>query len=300
MAAVAVASTSPPKAQPSGILADAEKMVRIYELYSTKLSQLTPAQVEELARYNAEAWGIAYQPVNEFVAARSLDPGFDMWGEIWRWRIYFLLPKGTQLAKPDIFTEWAGGSVSFICDEEYELVPEPRPCYRGRFVDFFGRLVRDYQMDTTVHGQSDLMAIGEGYVRDFKKIWEVAGRDLTSAIASAASNYPGIGTAVASAITFLSEVGSGASIEEASIAAGRAAVPSTLRSAYDVGVGLAVNGELDEKALATLAMSFAISEGVIDGEVLARYNTIKRAYEDSQQAASNLRHTISQPIELAT
>lgn len=299
VAAIAAAS-SKPSSQKSSVLADAETMVRIYELYSRKLTSLSPAEQEELATLNGKAWGFEYVPIGDFVASRVNNPNFDMWSEIWTWRIYYLLPKGTQLGGPDVFSAWAGGQTQFVCDEYYTIVSQPYPCYRGRFVDFFGRTTGNYQMDLTVHGQSDLMAIGEGYVKDFKKIWEVAGKDLTSAIANAASNYPGIGTVIASTVTFLSEVGSGASLEDATIAAGRAAVPSTLRSAYDVGVGLAVNGELDEKALATLAMSFAISEGVIDGEVLERYNEIKRAYNDSKEAADNLRHTLEKPIQLAT
>jgi hypothetical protein len=55
-----------------------------------------------------------------------------------------------------------------------------------------------------------------------------------------------------------------------------------------LGVGLATQGELDVEAALKVAMAMAISEGVISGDVLEKYQTIKSAYEDAREIGAGI------------
>jgi hypothetical protein len=185
----------------------------------------------------------------------------------------------------DFFSYWAqsdpdmvqvlGGIGEYVDGKPYEV---------GYFTDWFGRNIGNFQIPLTVWGRSDFEVILKGISNGIAKI----APHTAEAAADIASNFPGVGTAVAAAITFLAEVGRGASVENASLAAGRSAVPSSLRAAYDLGVGLATQGELDVEAALKVGMAMAISEGVISGDILEKYQTIKSAYEDAREIGAGI------------
>lgn len=286
----------------SGLVQDSEEMSRIFELYSHKRTELTGAELDELAKLNGKAKGVAFQTFAEWMYSHTSE--YDSGTSALMWRQTFFLPPGVNPdTGPDMFSVWADYA-GVNCTQYMAGGPGGSGiCMDGTAVDWFGRAIGHYHQDNVVQGTSDLEAIGKGYYRDFKKIWDAAGHEFVKEIASVASNYPGIGTVVASAVTFLEAVGSGASIEDATVAAGRAAIPSSLRAAYDVGVGLAVNGELDVKAALSVAMAAAISSGAIAGDVLEKYNTMKKAYDDAQAVKGNLDTglgTLGNAVEVAT
>jgi hypothetical protein len=253
-------------------------MVRIYELYSRKRSQLTQAELDELGSINAASKGLTYLPLVQF-ANQWPDPD-DIGGLHKAWRQSFFLPPGVSTETgPDAFSAW-GDNDTLVCTE-YML---GNSCHKGYYIDWFFRPIGSYYSDNLVKGQSDLEDIGKGFYKDFKEV----GPEFLKAVAKVASNYPGIGTAIASAATFLVQVGAGASVEDATLAAGRAAVPSALQSAYDVGVGLATRGEIDYQAALDVAMAIAISQGFVTGDVLERYQTIQAAYEDAKEVGAGL------------
>lgn len=280
----------------SSFVEDAESMTEIFQFYTTKMGELSNDELTRLGKLNAAAKGLKYYSVDEWI---SLGNNYTTaWNQYKR--NYFLPPGVSDTTGPDMFSEWASNDVvstinwftpstepNFTCTEYFVGglgSSESGPCSKGIYTDWFGRQVGTYKGDGTVHGQSDLTFIGRGLLKEFKDLWKASSHDFLQYVASVASNYPGIGTVVAAGVVFLEELGSGASLENAAVAAGRAAVPSALRSAYDVGVGLATTGDLDvEKALG-VAMAAAISQGVINGDVLERYNQIKDGYEQAKAA----------------
>lgn len=288
--AVAAGSSSGGGGGELGIVQSSKDMVDIFEFYSKKMSELTPDKLETLGRLNANAKGIPFYTVEEWISMGNSTP--QKWDEYKR---NYFLPPGVSTEKgPDLFTEWASydgefaNTVNFFTPYKPVLVCSEyfitEACAKGVFVDFFGRTIGTFKGNGTVYGQSDLWEISKGFGKQFKDLWKSAGGDFLKAVASVASNYPGIGTAVAVGVTFLSEVGSGASLENAALSAGRSAVPSSLQAAYDVGVGLATQGELDYEAALEVAMAAAISQGIVTGDVLERYNQIKQAYDDAKKA----------------
>lgn len=306
-AAVAVAASAGSKSgsssESSELFNDAEKMVRVFEFYATSYGALTDSQREELAQLNLAAKGmdgytspIAFGESVKDSQGRNLFQTSDslFWHAAWgsyNQRNY--LPPGvsTSIKGPDSFSAWiADGWEPWLnCTQRYVGglgSGVDGPCGKGTLFDGFFRVIGsvDNPDAGVVRGESDLMAIGEGLADDFKS----AAPAVLRGIASVASNYPGIGTAIAAGATFLAEVGSGASLEDASLAAARSAVPSSLQGAYDVGVGLATTGELDVEKTLTVAMALAISQGAIDGKVLERFDTIKQAYNDAKEVQGGL------------
>lgn len=305
---MAVASSGDSKSagtDSGGLVDDARAMRSIFETYSRKMATLTMAELDQLGQLNADAKGIAFKTqvdwAKEFLAqvqsgTRPESDADFIWDEYKQ--LYYLPPGVSTEVGPDMFSEWSysdrpdfkssnGWGVNngpfFKCE-----IDSPWGCQRGSFYDWFGRKVGTYQSDNTVHGVSDLMLIGQGLGKQFRDLWKAAGGDFVKAIADIASNYPGIGTAVAAAATFLEAVGSGASLENAALAAGRSAVPSTMRAAYDVGVGLATRQELDIDAALDIAMAAAINQGIVSGDVLERFNSMKKAYEDAKSAGEQI------------
>lgn len=285
-------SPSGPMSEEDRLLVESsERLVRIYELYTTPYAKLTSDEIDELAHLNAEAKGITYVPLEDlakaYMASGIQKTPLNNFKFITAYRRQYWLPPGVNEEKgPDVFSGWGQAEPIMVCHQFYVT----GECQYGGYYDWFGRLVGAHIGDGTVHGQSDLKVIADGFYDGLTDIWKDAGSDILRGIADVASNYPGIGTVIASGVTFLEAVGSGASLEEASLSAGRAAVPSTLRAAYDVGVGLATKGELDVKAALSVAMAAAISQGVIDGAILEKFETIKSAYEDASEVRKNLGH----------
>lgn len=280
LVAVAASSSAPKSNDP--LVIDAEAMVRIFELYSRKRTELNSTELLELARFNLESKGLRYP-----ASSADFPDEYSFFRAMW------LPPSANSQVGPDAFSVW-GDYNSIYCNQYMAGGfsgtgnAGPPSCMAGYVIDFFGRRIGNYSAPNVVMGDSDLRVIVEGYYGDLADAWEAAGPDAVKAIASAASNYPGIGTAIASAVTFLQAIGEGASLKDATLEAGRAAVPSALRAAYDVGIGLAVDGKLDYKSALKVAMALAISQGVITGDVLDRYNTIKAAYEDAQSVGAGL------------
>lgn len=315
-AAIAVASSSGSSAATSDgpivlpdtgsgdaeLVAKAQQMVKIYDIYSTKMFQLTMAELDELGKLNAEAKGIDFVPLTDYLGSyiKSGQP-FDQQTVLDKYKQTFYLPPGTGPG-PDLFSAWAT-SPDGVSKNAWVLPRRPTlvcqtstatwdgsegMCVKGYFLDFFGRQIGTYTSDGTLKGESDLSVISDGVIKQFEDAWGEIGGEVLSAVASVASNYPGIGTVVSVAITFLQQIGSGASYEDAALSAARNAIPSAYRGLYDIGVGLATRGEIDYQAALTVAMSFAISEGVITGDMLEKYNTIKAAYDDAKEAQVTL------------
>lgn len=291
VAAIAVAS-SDGSSKPSGanLVEDARTMRLIFEFYSRKMSELSPEELDQLGTLNGEAKGVKYLPLLEW-AQQGITSGeaakFETSSAFWyNYRQTFFLPPDVDTTKgPDMFTVWAESpdGPTLEC-----TIESPWGCQQGVYYDWFGRQIGTYQSDNTVHGESDLMVIGKGFGKQFRDIWKAAGGKFVKSIAEIASNYPGIGTAIAAATTFLEQVGSGASLENAALAAGRSAIPSTLRAAYDVGVGLATRQELDIEAALDVAMAAAISQGVVTGDVLERFKAMKQSYDDAKAAGEQI------------
>lgn len=304
-AVVAVAATAQPSApaldEDAELLASAQKMVLLFDLYTSqnRLS-LDDKEILALARLNAKAKGIPLLDDEGILSiAKVKIPSQPLVGfgkvqgakipdALSYYRCAFFLPPGAAKSQdgaddngrpiPDLYSVWA---------YEDRLVCEDGgfgdACHQGYWQDWFGRTYGWYH-----DNDSDLDAISSGFLKDLKDVWSAAGSQLVSYFAKMASNFPGIGTAVSVGITFLSEVGKGASFKNAALTSARAAIPSALQGAYDVGVGLAVNGELDLEQALTVAMAAAISQGAIDGEVIAKYNAIKQAYEDTKAAGEQI------------
>ena len=302
LAAAAASSSSSAAGPKSPLVQDAEAMVRIFDLYSRGMGTLSDAELEELAKLNAASKGETYtDPVSFGKLAKdssgknlfeTSDTFFfhEAWGS-YNQRYY--LPPGvnTDIKKPDTFSAWIADEwPPFLkCTLSYQ-VGYDSVCGKGIIFDGFFRAIGTYDDPNAgvVRGKSELMDIGEGLAEDFKSAIPAVLR----AVASVASNYPGIGTAIASGATFLAEVGSGASLENAAIASAKAAVPSSLQGAYDVGVGLATTGELDVKQALTVCLALAISEGAIDGVIIERFETMKKAYNDVKGGAQVLTGSI--------
>jgi hypothetical protein len=160
--------------------------------------------------------------------------------------------------------------------------PGPGTCHKGYYVDYFGRRIGDFYASNVVKGRSDLQVIAEGFYGNISSIWEEAGPEILRQVASVASNYPGVGTVVAVGASFLAEVGEGASLGDASLAAARSAIPSALTAVYDIGVGLATQGNLNYEAAMKIALATAISESGLDGAVLQKMRTIKDGYDTAR------------------
>jgi hypothetical protein len=308
--AVAAASSSPsttdePKPSDDDLLSSAERMVLLFDLYTAQnLSQLDDDELWTLAQLNTEAKGLPLIDREGVISvARAVVPsqplagigqvqGISIPGALKTYRMYFFLPPGAAMAGdvpivtkeylkrpiPDIYSVWAG-ETRLVCNDG----GFGDACHDGYYEDWFGRIYGTFKDET-----SDFDAISKGILKDLKVVWQNAGPELLKYIAQMASNYPGIGTVVATGVTFLASVGQGMSVENAALAGARAAVPSALRSVYDIGVGLAVNGSLDVKAALTVAMAAAISQGVISGDVLEKYNTIKAAYESAKATGETI------------
>jgi hypothetical protein len=324
-AAVAVAASSgtssPPKpSSDDDLVSSAERMVLLFDMYTAQtLSQLDDEELWTLAKLNTEAKGLPL-PSREGVISvarvkvpsQPLDTlgrvqGMSLPGALKTYRMYYFLPPGAAMAGdvtevtkeylarpvPDIYSVWAG-ETRLVCNDG----GFGDSCHDGYYEDWFGRIYGTFKDNT-----SDLEAIGQGVLKDLKVVWENAGPALLKYVAQMASNFPGIGTVVASGVTFLSAVGQGMSVENAALASARAAVPSALRSVYDIGVGLAANGTLDVKAVLTVAMAAAISQGVITGDVLEKYNTIKAAYESAKATGETIEGglgSLSAAVNVAT
>lgn len=311
VAASSAASTS----GDSELVASSKDMVDIFQFYQKKLYELTAEEVDQLGKLNAAAKGVPFRTLPQAMIDWASNPGDKSQADaIGEWKRTYYLPPGVDATKgPDLFTAWAdtpdgsaayyswmtqhgpylrcdqsfaGGLVSDACASDPNCLANlpPAPCEKGVYLDWFGRQIGTYTGDDTVHGTSDLSVIGKGIYQNFSDLWKAAGNDLLTAVAKVASNYPGIGTAVASGITFLQAVGAGASVENATIAAGRAAVPSTLTSAYDIGVGLATQKGVNVEDALSVAMATAISQGVVSGDVLEYYNSIKDSYDQAKAA----------------
>lgn len=255
-----------------------------------------------------------YRPTSADGSQISADAFPIMQELVWQYRrMYFLPPGANTRTGPDMYTEWANHGIPskngwepnrgplFLCSQyaaliecepghQLEYVGDPLchevdgPCHRGFFLDWFGRQIGTFDDENaiTVYGTSDLQDIGEGLGAELKDLWNEAGYSFLRYVADIASNYPGYGTVVAAGITYLNEVGHGASNEDAAIAAGRAAVPETYRAMYDLGVGIAVKGEIDYELALDVAMTIAIQSGISDGEVIERFKQIKDAYESAK------------------
>lgn len=293
VAASSAASTS----GDSELVASSKDMVDIFQFYQKKLYELTAEEVDQLGKLNASAKGVPFRTLPQAMIDWASNPGDKSQADaIGEWKRTYYLPPGVDATKgPDLFTAWADtpdGSAAY-----YSWMTQHGPnlscqtffaggvgCAKGVYYDWFGRQIGTYTGDDTVHGTSDLSVIGKGIYQNFSDLWKAAGNDLLTAVAKVASNYPGIGTAVASGITFLQAVGAGASVENATIAAGRAAVPSTLTSAYDIGVGLATQKGVNVEDALSVAMATAISQGVVSGDVLEYYNSIKDSYDSAVAA----------------
>ncbi len=322
--AVAVAASSggasSDSSSSSSLVQDSKDMVDIFQFYSKKAVELTASEVEQLGKLNAEAKGVPYKTIYQAITEWASNPGDKSQADIMNAykQIYYLPPGIPTDIGPDLFTEWAdaptgvNGAFSWITQHGPSLVcsqygaggiGSPPICLKGIFYDFFGRPIGTYAGDNTVRGESDLMVIGQGFYKNLKDMWKAAGSQLLQTVANVASNYPGIGTAIAAGATFLEQVGSGASLENASLAAGRSAVPSALRSAYDVGVGIATQGKIDVDAALDVAMAVAISQGVVTGDILERYNSIKQAYDDAKDAGVSAKegiNTLGTSVNVAT
>lgn len=309
----AASSTKPPSAEAS-LFNDAEQMVKIFNFYSTSYTSLTEAEREELAKLNLAAKGESgFVSAVQFGESTKDSLGHNLfetsdslfWHAAWgTYNRRNYLPPGVSnnIKGPDSFSAWiADGWAPWLnCTQRFVSglgSTAEGQCGKGTLYDGFFRAIGsiDNPDAGVVKGESDLMAIGEGLADDFKS----AAPAVLRGIASVASNYPGIGSAIAVGATFLAEVGEGASLQDASLRAGKAAVPSSLQGAYDVGVGLATTGELDIEKTLTVAMALAISQGAIDGKVLERFETIKQAYNDAKEVQGNL-GTLGTTIDVAT
>lgn len=299
VAVAASASSGTPATEGDKLFRDAEQMVKIFNFYATSMGQLTDTELQELARLNLKAKGegkfyteVQYGEMVKDSQGKNLFQTSDSVFFHAAWGTYnsrYYLPPGvaTDIKEPDAFSAWIADRWPPWLDCTQRFVgglgsPEGSGrCGKGTLFDGFFRTIGslDDPNAGVVRGESDLMAIGEGLVEDFKG----AAPAILRGVASVASNYPGIGTAIAVAATFLAEVSSGAGLEDATLVAGRSAVPSALQGAYDVGVGLALTGEFDVKKTITVAMALAISQGAIDGKVLERFDTIKAAYNDVKE-----------------
>lgn len=312
--AIAAGSSSKEVSPEDTLFNDAEQMVKIFTFYSTSYTTLTEIEREELARLNLAAKGeqhyvtpVQFGEATKDGSGRNLFQTQDsmFWHAAWgTYNRRNFLPPGvaTTIKGPDSFSAWiADGWQPWLnCTQRFVGglgSGQDGPCGKGTLYDGFFRAIGsiDNPDAGVVRGESDLMAIGEGLAADFKG----AAPAILRGIASVASNYPGIGTAIAVGATFLAEVGEGASIENATLRAGKAAVPSSLQGAYDVGVGLATTGELDVEKTLTVAMALAISQGAIDGKVLERFETIKQAYNDAKEVQGNLDTTLGGTLDAA-
>lgn len=309
LAAAAASSnnSSEASAPKSPLVQDAEALVRIFDLYSRSRGTLSEAECQELAKLNADSKGETFIDELSFAkqvkdsAGKNLLETSDTLFFRAAWGTYnrrFYLPPGVSydIKKPDIFSAWIADywPPLFNCTMRYVGglgTPEGSGlCGKGTLFDGFYRIIGtvDDPNAGVVRGESQLMDIGEGLAEDFKS----AIPTVLRAVASVASNYPGIGTAIASGATFLAEVGSGESLENAALASAKAAVPSSLQGAYDVGVGLATTGDLDVKEALTVCLALAISEGVVDGVIIERFETMKKAYNDAKGGAQVLTGSI--------
>lgn len=303
---VVAAASSKPSAPTTETLVDSsQKMVRIFDLYSRSMSALTNDEMEELGRLVADSKGI------EFVRWTEIQ-NFDLFDYV---RKYFLPSNADREKGPDFFTGWS--STPFPernSKNDFNPLYEPwldcyrtqgarydqgsttsghvasrrGDCYRGTLRDFFWREVGTFEGDED-YGKSEFMTLVDGISSGLKDVWGAVGSDVLKTTADIASNFPGIGTAVAAAATFLEAIGSGESVESATLAAARGSVPSSLRAMYDIGVGLATQGKLDIQAALTVAMATAISSGVISGDVLEKYKVIQGAYLDAKEAGVQVR-----------
>lgn len=299
--AVAASSTSAPVDKDDELLASSQKMVLLFDLYTAQTRRdLDDTEYLALARLNCKAKGIQLMDDEAILSvAKAKLPSQPLSGfgkvqgqqvpeALGYYRRIFFLPPGTAKSEdgtddagrpiPDIYSIWAG-EARLVCEDG----GFGDACHKGYWQDWFGRSYGWYH-----DNDSDLEIISSGFLGQLTDVWNAAGNQLVSYIAKMASNFPGIGTAVSVGITFLSEVGKGASLKNAALTSARAAVPSALQSAYDIGVGLAINGSLDIEAALTVAMAAAISQGAIDGEVIAKYNAIKQAYEDAKETGESL------------
>lgn len=270
------------------LVANAESMVQIFNFYSRKHSELSDGEREQLGRLNAAAKGVSWISEIQWANERGLLTTSNelyyhgVWGHYNQ--TYYLPPNANDSKGPDLFTAWLDDWAPwFQCTARAGGLGDPNPwCVKGTFRDGFFRLIGTYDVGTTVYGQSDLMLIGEGLAKQFADLWKVVGPGLLKAVASVASNYPGIGTAISVALTFVAEVGSGASVGHAALESAKAAIPAGIRGVYDLGVGLAETGKLDPEKAATVAMAFAISTGVLDGAISERYEAIKKGFDDAK------------------
>jgi hypothetical protein len=238
-------------------------MVDIFNFYTTRRTSLTSAELDKLARLNASAKGIPYQTYTDvvheiqgLVAAGKVEESAITPNVVFGlYRSRMFLPPGIpdNNGKPDMFSVWAGSEPELICTQYF-----------------------------VTHDCSDMTAIFEGVAEQFSDAWDSVGREVVHEVASVASNYPGIGTAISVAITALEQLGQGASLSDAALAAGRSAIPSVYRAAYDIGVGIVIDGKVPYDDLADVAMAAAISSGAVSGDVLERYNTIMTAYNDAK------------------
>lgn len=319
-AAVAVmasssSSSEKPKSEDEKLLASAQKMVMLFDLYTAQTRRnLDDDELYALAKLNADAKGIQLLDREGILSfAKTNIPSQPLHGfdnvqgmaipeALAYYRQSFFLPPGVASSHdgaddtgrpiPDIYSVW-GGETRLVCQDG----GFGDACHTGYFQDWFGRSYGHYH-----DNDSDLDAISSGFMKDLQGAWNAAGPGLLKYIAGMASNFPGIGTVIATGVTFLAAVGEGASLENAALAGARAAIPSALRSVYDIGVGLAVKGTFDLDAALTVAMATAISQGAINGDVLATYNTIKTAYEDAKATGEQIEGglgTLSGAIKVA-
>ncbi len=318
VAVVAASSSSTeasPKSEDEKLLASAQKMVLLFDLYTAQTRRnLDDEELYSLAKLNADAKGIQLldrEGILSFAKANIPSQTINEFGKVQGmaipealayYRQAFFLPPGTASSHdgaddtgrpvPDIYSVW-GGETRLVCEDGGFA----DACHTGYFQDWFGRSYGHYH-----DNDSDIDAISSGFLKDLNAAWDAAGPGLLSYIASMASNFPGIGTAISVGVTFLSAVGEGASLENAALASARSAIPSAFRSVYDIGVGLAVKGTFDLDAALTVAMATAISQGAINGDVLNTYNTIKTAYEDAKATGEQIEGglgTLSGAIKVA-
>lgn len=292
-----------PPGPKSELLTNAETMVRIYEFYRRKYSTLNDDERAELGQLNAAAKGVEWISEVDWGHERGLFTTHNelyfhgVWGHYNN--TYYLPPGVPDMKGPDVFTAWLDTWNPWLKCTGTVLVGREVVCSDGTYYDGFFRVIGYYHVDNVVKGKSDLSDIGEGLAKQFSDLWKAVGPGLLKAVASVASNYPGVGTAISVALTFVAEVGSGASLGNASLESAKAAVPSSIRGVYDLGVGLATTGELDPQQAATVAMAFAISTGALDGQILERYETIKKAYDDATAAGVGIQN-LEIPVSVAT
>lgn len=311
VAAVAVSNSKPSAPTTSQLVDSSKTVVQIFDLYSRPMSRLSNEEMVKLGQLIADSKGIPF----EHWPSYGYHPEFDLFDYTHK---FFLPPNADQNKGPDFFSGWSSTpfedrhsnndfsplyepwlDCSTTQGSRYEQgsttsghVPSrPGDCYEGTLRDFFWREIGSFKGDEN-YGKSEFMVLVDGISAGLQDVWSAVGSDVLKTTADIASNFPGVGTVVAAGATFLEAIGSGESLAVASLAAARGSVPSSLRAAYDIGVGLATQGELDIEAALSVAMASAITSGVIDGDVLEKYNTIKKSYEDAKAAGVEIRDNL--------